>query len=116
MCLLAFTRGLLKPDYKSGQTSILAENLVLSALQREMNQNEIHAIVQMSANILGHSNLKSVKSMANSYAKQLRESYKYVRFNDVGNSVKDRFTKSDVDGMSKLFHAIKKNLKAKTNG
>lgn len=70
----------------------------------------------MSANALGNSNLRSIKGASQKYAQQLRDSYKYLRFDEVGNAIEDRLAKSEIDGMSKLFHAIKKSMTDKKDG
>jgi hypothetical protein len=39
--LVAYLRGLLKPDYKQGIRSIIRENFILQALARELDANEM---------------------------------------------------------------------------
>lgn len=43
--LVAYLRGLLKPDYPQGIRSIIRENFVLQALARELDANELMARV-----------------------------------------------------------------------
>ena len=39
--LIAYLRGLLKPDYPQGVRSIIRENFILQALSRELEANEL---------------------------------------------------------------------------
>lgn len=41
--LVAYLRGLLKPDYPNGVRSIIRENFILEALSRELNAREMMA-------------------------------------------------------------------------
>lgn len=47
--LVAYLRGLLKPDYPYGQRSIIRENFVLSALAREQEASEVITRVSYEA-------------------------------------------------------------------
>ena len=44
--LVAYLRGLLKPDYPQGIRSIIRENFILQALSRELDADELLARVQ----------------------------------------------------------------------
>jgi hypothetical protein len=44
--LVAYLRGLLKPDYPQGVRSIIRENFILQALSRELDANELISRVQ----------------------------------------------------------------------
>jgi len=44
--LVAYLRGLLKPDYPQGARSVIRENFILQALSRELDGNELMARIQ----------------------------------------------------------------------
>ena len=106
LCLLAFTRGLLKPYYRSGSVSVLSENLVLAALQREFDAEELRQTIAIAAESLGNPLLKSMSKSMRKYAKELSDSFNYQLFKDISLNMRASEKQSEIDAMGKLYHAM----------
>jgi DNA-binding GntR family transcriptional regulator len=61
--LVAYLRGLLKPDYPNGSRSVVRENFILQALSRELDADELVARLQQQGtfvSLLTHNNANNL--------------------------------------------------------
>ena len=97
--LVAYLRGYLKPDYANGLRSILRENLILEALARELDAEEVVTRIQTEAHyaslmdgakankLLKHHD----KMLSLAYTRIRHESNKYADLKNVDINSIDKF-------------------------
>jgi hypothetical protein len=106
--LVAYLRGLLKPDYPFGQRSIIRENFVLSALSREQEANEIITRVSHETGYAALLSSTQANKLLKQHDKMLSLAFDSLRH----KSAETNKRKIDIDGINK-FVKMYKQFKAK---
>jgi hypothetical protein len=99
--LLAHLRGLLKPDYPQGLTSILRENFILEGIENEMDVDIMKTFAQVNAGFASALNTSNIKDFYTSQTDKLQNIRGLMEFQEpVVHKPKD------VDLSIKLYHAL----------
>ena len=99
---MAYLRGLLLPDYPNGMRSIVRENFILQAINREIGAAEIVDRVKMeSAFITMFSDGTKANKLLKQHDKML--SLAYENFNHKYSNRKGKLAKYDLSGLDKFI-------------
>jgi len=88
--LVAYLRGLLKPDYPQGLRSIIRENFVLQALARELDANEMMARVAHEGTfvtLLTHDNANKLLKDQDKMLSLAFDNFRHVRRKNSNKSI-----------------------------
>jgi hypothetical protein len=105
--LVAYLRGLLKPDYPQGSRSIIRENFILQALARELDADELMARIQHEGTfvtLLTHDNANKLLKQQDKMLSLAFDNFRH-RTERKGNSLVDM---QAVDKLIAAYAALKK--------
>lgn len=102
--MVAYLRGLLKPDYPNGIRSVIRENLVLQALDRELEAQEVVTRISMESNYVSIMRAEQANKLLKHHDKMLS-----LAFENYKHKISKRKTKHnvDLDSVERLIEAYK---------
>lgn len=105
--LVAYLRGLLKPDYPNGIRSIIRENFILQALARELDAKELMARLRHEESYVALLNHESANKLLKHQDKMLSLAFENFR-HKVERQTKHGLDLGAIDQFIKTYHDLKK--------
>lgn len=105
--LLAYLRGLLKPDYPQGARSIIRENFILQAISRELDGNELMARIQHEGTfvaLISHDNANKLLKHQDKMLSLAFDNFRHRNQRQGNNSV----NMQAIDNLIAAYAALKK--------
>lgn len=106
LLLLAYLRGLLKPDYSQGLLSRLREQMVLDALALEKDIAFALASTQLEASFSSQFSPAGARGVLQNCVKTLSRLKRLAEFDVLANQVPEM--RGSVDALVKLYQALEK--------
>lgn len=103
LMLVAYLRGLLKPDYPNGLRSVIRENVVVEALSRELGADQLIDSISIQASFAPLLQPKN----ANALLKQQFELLSLAHSRYEHNTKKTITAKADVSGIERMVEVYK---------
>ena len=102
--LLAYMRGLLKPDYVHGIRSVARENMILNAIEVEVGTSELLNDIDLRKHVLPLVKASSRNDEINDIQRAMSVVSRYSKFHS--NPEHDRSSSRSVDSMVALYKAL----------
>lgn len=106
--LVAYLRGLLKPDYPQGLRSIIRENFILQALSRELDARELVARVEQQGTFIALINHTNANKLLKQQDKMLSLAFDNFRHKLPQSNKNKSVDIAAIDTLIQTYAALKK--------